>query len=88
MAYSTISARMDPDVKTAFSRVCEELGLSPSAAINVFAKAMIRRNGFPFVLEIEKPSQETMKAIDEAIEGKDLVGPFSTIDEVMDSLNS
>ena len=57
MSYSTISARMDPDVKTAFSRICEELGLSPSAAINAFAKAMIRRNGFPFALELEKPSQ-------------------------------
>lgn len=88
MAYSTISARMDQDVKTEFSRVCEELGLSPSAAINVFAKAMIRRNGFPFALELERPSQETMKAIDEAIEGKNLVGPFSTTDEVMDSLNA
>lgn len=88
MSYSTVSARMDPDVKTAFSRICEELGLSPSAAINAFAKAMIRRNGFPFALELEKPSQETMKAIDEAIEEKDLVGPFSTTDELMDSLNA
>ncbi len=49
---------------------------------------MIRRNGFPFALELEKPSQETMKAIDEAIEEKDLVGPFSTTDELMDSLNA
>ena len=46
---------------------------------------MIRKNGFPFVLQIEKPSQETMKAIEEAIEEKDLVGPFSTADDVMDS---
>ncbi|ARE60872.1 hypothetical protein A4V04_13275 [Burkholderiales bacterium YL45] len=28
----------------------------------MFAKAMIRKNGFPFVFQIEKPSQETMKA--------------------------
>lgn len=79
---------MDPDVKRAFSRVCEQLGLSSSEAINAFAKEMIRRNGFPFALEIEKPSQETMKAIDEAIDGKNLEGPFSTTNSVMDSLDS
>ena len=38
---------------------------------------MVWKNGFPFALEIEKPTQENMKAIDEAIEGKDPVGPFS-----------
>lgn len=84
MAYCTVSARMDTEVKAEF----EELGLSPSTAINMFAKAMIRKNGFPFVLQVEKPSQETMKAIEEAIEEKDLVGTFSTADDVMDSLNA
>ena len=88
MAYCTVRVRMDTEVKAEFFRVCEELGLSPSTAINMFAKAMIRKNGFPFVLQIEKPSQETMKAIEEAIEEKDLVGSFSTADDVMDSLNA
>ena len=76
MTYCTVSARMNTEVKAEFFQVCEELGLSPSTAINIF------------VLQIEKPSQETMKAIEEAIEEKDLVGPFSTADEVMDSLNA
>ena len=53
MAYCTVSARMDTEVKAEFFQVCEELGLSPSTAINIFAKAMIRKNGFPFVLQIE-----------------------------------
>lgn len=88
MTYCTVSARMNTEVKAEFFQVCEELGLSPSTAINMFAKAMIRKNGFPFVLQIEKPSQETMKAIEEAIEEKDLVGTFSTADDVMDSLNA
>lgn len=88
MAYCTVSARMDTEVKAEFFQVCEELGLSPSAAINIFAKAMIRKNGFPFVLQIEKPSQETMKAIEEAIEEKNLIGPFSTGDDVMNSLKA
>lgn len=88
MTYCTVSARMNTEVKAQFFQVCEELGLSPSTAINMFAKAMIRKNGFSFVLQIEKPPQETMKAIEEAIEEKDLVGPFSTADDVMDSLNT
>lgn len=88
MAFCTVSSRMDTEVKAEFFQVCEELGLSPSTAINIFAKAMIRKNGFPFVLQIEKPSQETMKAIEEAIEEKNPIGPFSTGDDVMNSLKA
>lgn len=49
MSASVLSVRVDSDVKASFSELCEELGLSPSAAVNVFMRQMLRERSFPFV---------------------------------------
>ncbi len=51
MKIDTISIRIDHDIKTEFTHVCEEIGLSPSQAIKLFAKAVINYGGIPFELK-------------------------------------
>ncbi len=46
-----ISTRIDHDMKTELTHVCEEIGLSPSQAIKLFAKAVINYGGIPFELK-------------------------------------
>ena len=41
MKTDIISTRIDHGMKTEFTHVCEEIGLSPSQAIKLFAKAVI-----------------------------------------------
>lgn len=41
---------IDDDVKNEFSAICKEIGMSPSTAITIFAKAVIRKRGIPFQL--------------------------------------
>ena len=38
--------------------------------------------------EPEEPNEETKKVLDEAKEGKNLVGPFDSVDELWESLNA
>ena len=38
MAQSTVNIRMDEDIKREFDRVCNELGINMSIAINILAK--------------------------------------------------
>ena len=39
---------IDPDTKSAFIHICDEIDLSPSQAIKLFAKAVINHGGIPF----------------------------------------
>lgn len=48
MAQVNVNIRMDEDVKKAMDITCKELGLTISAAINIFAKKMSREHRIPF----------------------------------------
>ncbi len=70
MKTDTISIRIDHGMKTEFTHVCEEIGLSPSQAIKLFAKAVINHGGIPFELKTKQPNKLTAQAIQELEEGK------------------
>jgi DNA-damage-inducible protein J len=70
MKTDIISTRIDHGMKTEFTHVCEEIGLSPSQAIKLFAKAVINYGGIPFELKTKQPNMITIQAIQELEEGK------------------
>jgi DNA-damage-inducible protein J len=72
MKTDTISIRIDHGMKTEFTHVCEEIGLSPSQAIKLFTKAVINYGGIPFELKTKQPNKITVQAIQELEEGKGL----------------
>lgn len=53
----TTTIRIDPDVKEQATEIFEELGLSLSAAVNVFLRAVVRRQGMPFDMVIEETDE-------------------------------
>ena len=48
MAQTTLSIRMDEDVKKQFDAFCAEVGMNTSVAINLFARAVLREGKIPF----------------------------------------
>lgn len=52
MAQTNINIRMDEDLKKNFDEICTELGLNMTTAFNVFARAVVRRQGIPFEITI------------------------------------
>ncbi len=48
MAQTTLSIRMDENVKKQFDAFCAEVGMNTSVAINLFAKAVLRERRIPF----------------------------------------
>lgn len=61
---ATISARIDPELKREAEKVFEALGLNPSQAITLFYRQVELTHGLPFPVRI--PNKETIKALDEA----------------------
>ena len=60
MAISTCSVRMESDVKNELDKICAQLGLNTSVAINIFARTVIREKRIPF--EISLATGETAGA--------------------------
>lgn len=88
MAQTNVNIRMDENLKQQFEALCAELGLNMTTAFNVFAKAMVRRQGIPFEIALDIPNQETLAAIDDVNQGRNLSRSFSSVSELMEDLNA
>lgn len=86
MAQTNINIRIDENLKRQFDELCEELGLTMTTAINMFAKAMIREQGIPFEVSLHKPNAETVKAIEDAEKGIGLSKAYDTVEEAMKAM--
>ena len=53
MALATLTSRVDEHDKAAFDDFCASVGLTSSAAINMYVKVVIRERKIPF--EIKQP---------------------------------
>lgn len=85
---TTISVRTDEKVKTQASTLLADMGLDMSTAVNMFLRQVIVCKGIPFVVTVEEPNKETKEALRDAIDRKNLNGPFSSIKELKRSLNA
>jgi len=54
MAQTSINIRIDKKLKKDFESVCNEIGLSMSAAFNVFAKTVAVKKEIPFKLAVDE----------------------------------
>jgi len=83
MKTSTISARIDPNLKQEAERVFRELGLTSSQAITLFYKQVELQQGLPFVVKI--PNDVTMQALEDARTRSNLEN-FNTVEDLFDDL--
>ncbi len=65
MEYTNLNIRTSKETKAAAEKIFEELGISTTTAFNIFLKAVIRENGLPFDMRVDKPNAETIAAIEE-----------------------
>ena len=61
MATAAFSVRMDEELKNNFERTCESFGISMTAAINLFATAVVNERRIPF--EIRSKSWTRAEAL-------------------------
>ena len=53
MPQTTVSVRMDDNLKKEFDSVCNDLGLSMTTAVTMLAKKMTREKRLPFEVSID-----------------------------------
>ncbi|MBQ9445420.1 MAG: type II toxin-antitoxin system RelB/DinJ family antitoxin [Victivallales bacterium] len=79
MALTTLTARIEESDKIIFDEFCSSVGLTASATINLFVKAVIRERRIPFEIRQEDPfyspinQAHLMRSIQQLEQGKGTV---------------
>lgn len=88
MAQTSVNIRMDEDFKKQFDNFCSDVGMSMTTAFCIFAKTVVRERRIPFEIRTNEPNETTYAAMESAVSGEDIHGPFTSVSEVMEALNA
>jgi len=84
-----MTVRMDSQLKQRFDELCQRMGMSVNAAINVFANAVVRTRSIPFTISAN-PIEVEDKALREFREFRQSVAaserPELTLDEINEEI--
>ncbi|EHQ88924.1 type II toxin-antitoxin system RelB/DinJ family antitoxin [Desulfosporosinus youngiae] len=87
MANTTnLNIRVDEELKRKAEAIFAELGLNMSTAMNIFLRYSVRYGGIPFDLRIEQPNAETLAAIDDVNNNRNMSKAFDSVSALMEDL--
>lgn len=78
--------RVEPSVKQRAEKTLNDLGLSITEAINVFLNQVILNDGIPFEIRKPKFNKETIQAIEDTKNGKNLSKTFDNAKDMFKEL--
>lgn len=88
MAQTNVNIRMDEELKKQFDAFCSDIGMSMTTAICVFAKKAVRERRIPFEITADFPNSDTLAAIDDVNNNRNMSKTYDDIDELMRDLNA
>jgi len=83
-----ITLRVDDELKKQADSLFSELGLSLTAAFNIFLRQSVREQRIPFQITKSLPNATTIAAINDAENGRNLYGPYDNVKDLMEELNA
>ena len=90
MANSTtnVSIRMDVKLKKEAELLFKELGLNMTTALNVFLKQAVREQCLPFEVSLNVPNAETIAAMSDAKNNRNMSKKFDNVSDLLKDLKS
>lgn len=85
---TNISIRMDTALKAQAEALFSELGMNLTTAFNIFVRQALRDGGIPFEISLNRPNDETLQAIDDVNNGRDLSPIYTDTKKLMEALNA
>ncbi len=83
---TSMTIRLNKSIKQQAQQLFSDLGIDMTTAINLFLRQAIQNNGLPFQI-CKNPNKTTISAINDAIH-ENMIGPFNSISDLMNSLNA
>lgn len=84
---STITIRIDGELKEKASELFNDLGMDMTTACTMFLKKAVAVDGIPFSVS-RTPNKETRRAIADAMEERNLEGPYKTMADLKATLDA
>lgn len=88
MATTSVTIRMDENLKKQAEALFDEMGLNMTTAITIFTKAVVRQHKIPFEIAADVPNAETLAVINDVNQGKNLSRTFHSVADLMEDLNA
>jgi len=83
----TLHIRIEPKVKRKAEETLNDLGMSITEAINVFLNQVILNDGIPFEIKKTRFNKETIQALEDTKNGKNLSRIFEDVDDMFKELD-
>ena len=88
MATTNVTIRMDKNLKMQADELFSALGLNMSTAMGVFCRQAVRLGRIPFELAVDMPNVETLAAIDDVNNNRNMSKAYDNMEELMRDLNA
>ena len=59
-----------------------------STALNIFLRQSVRENRIPFEITKNIPNANTVQAMEDTLNDRNMTGPFNNMQDLVDSLNA
>ncbi len=84
---ATITVRVDDQLKSNFDLLCDMFGLSNSAALNLFMKAVVRERRIPFEIKAESDAEARIRGWEAFQRIRESVKNTDAADMTLDDIN-
>jgi len=85
---TTLHIELEEDMKASLDGLFGSLGLDTQTAVRMFFCAAIAKGGIPFDVRRPEPNDALFEAIDDARHGRNLYGPYKTVDEAVAAMEA
>lgn len=88
MKQTTITIRIDEDLKKQAEVLFNEMGMNLTTAYTIFTKAVVRQGKIPFEISARNPNKETLEAMKEAknISNDNNIKYYNTANEMIEDI--
>ena len=83
-----INIRIEPKLKKDAEKTLNDLGMNIAEAITIFLKQVTMTESIPFIIKKSNLNKETIQAINDTIEGKNLSKGYTNLDEMWNDLEN
>ena len=85
---TNINIKTDSTLKSQAEKLFSELGMNMTTALNIFLRQAVRENRIPFEVTKNVPNAQTLQAMEDTLNDRNMAGPFNNMQDLMDSLNA
>ena len=88
MAKKNMTIRIEPELKAQAEALFKSIGMDLSTATSIFYLQALKCHGLPFEVKADEPNVVTYAAMEAAEKGEDMYGPFDSVADLMEVLNT